>query len=95
MATNATNLIGVNTALSSAKPQFALGTVALVGNKPYTYVKAGLTHAASAVVEVSASTFVTEAGTGFTVPAALTDGVPSGEYFWIAQTATPFYTASA
>lgn len=87
----AATLIGAGSEYVSTEALFPLGTVQVFGNKPYTYVKAGAAIDADDVVEVSASTFITESGTGFTAEV----DVPSGSYFWIAQTANPLYTATA
>lgn len=54
----------------------------------YVMVQAGATLAASATVTINETTWVATAGAGgFTVPAAITGGVVSGDYFQARRTA--------
>lgn len=54
----------------------------------YVMVQAGATLAANATVSINETTWVATAGAGgFTVPAALTNGVVSGDFFHARRTA--------
>ena len=84
---NVTGLAGVANDLSTTSALFPLGTVAIIGNSPYTYARAATAQAAAATTNLTAG-FLTTAGSTFTHDVAA-PGVLINEYFWAKRVTSP------
>ena len=80
-------LAGADNARKTTEKELNLGTPCLDdANKTWVYVRHHAACAAAAVVAVNASTFLTEAGTGYTNGAT---AAAINEYGWVRKTTTP------